>query len=812
MIILYSKTLSSNVKFKIFADINNIDMETIHRMIKKNYYTLFTTMILIAFHSQKSHGNITKECMLGVPKYTKSIKKDNPNNITINITAKEAAGEYPLFIEYKGNVNIQQGNQTITANEVKLTQKETTNQKPLRRLVITGNVHYDDPKIIIKGTKAWLNLNNKDMDVEKADYLMLGRYGRGFADKMKIRNEKRYTILEKGMFTSCPQNRHNWSIDGKKVIFDHKEEIIKIWNARFRINKIPIFYSPYLQLHIGNKRQSGFSLPNTSYSKSSGLELEVPFYWNIAHNYNATITPQLMTFRGLKLRNEFRYLSITGVGAISFDWLKHDRNYIKDKNSGKYPLSNTNDRWLLYWRNFGVLDKICRLNIDYTKVSDSKYFTDFTSKYGNSTDGYVTQKFSIACVKPNWQATLTYKQFQIFINSHNSKAYKTEPQLDFYFYKNNLWPFDIKTYVQISRISSVTSNNPDAIRLHIEPELNLYLSNNSTTIKNTINIMATYYNQNIPHNLTDSKLKKEVTRILPSITSDAKFIFEHNLLINNNYIQTMEARVQYFYVPYRDQTNINNYDSSLLQNDYNSLFRNRIYGGLDRISSANQLTSSITARLYNKKLSERFNFSIGHRYYFEHPRNIDSSLPIRNKNNVGSFLLSGESYLRITDKFGLRGGLQYDGRFSNITIGNIITECQFDSDSLIQLNYRFVNSNYIKTTIKNVTSFQKGISQIGAVGSWHFGRNLGLVGSYYYDINENRSSSRSISFQYTTCCWSVNMSYEGKTVTWQHKNFSSDYDGRLSFNVELRGLNNNHNSKSYDMLVGSSILPYKEAF
>ncbi|MFP3029150.1 MAG: LPS assembly protein LptD [Arsenophonus sp.] len=778
--------------------------------MKKIHPTLFATMILIAVHSQQTHANLTEQCMLGVPVYTKPIMKGNLNDLPINITAKDVAAKYPYSIEYKGNVNIQQGNQTLTANEVRLTQTEINSQKPLRTVVATGNVHYDNPEIILKGIKAWSNLNNKDTDIEKADYLMIGRQGRGYANKIKLRGENRYAILEKGMFTSCLQGNDSWSVVGSKIILDRQEQLAEIWNARFRIANMPIFYTPYLQLPIGNKRRSGFLLPNGSYSKGSGLDFSIPFYWNMAPNYDAIITPQFMSFRGIKLNTKFRYLSIAGSGTVAIDWLKHDSNYIKDKNSGKYHSHNSHDRWLLYWGHSGVLNQVLRFNIDYTKVSDPKYFTDFISTYGNSTDSYATQKFSIGYAQPNWNGTLVHKQFQVFIDSSNSKAYKTEPQLHLNYYKYDLGPFDLKTYIQAACITSVGANNPDATRLHIEPELNLPLANDWGTINNTIRVMATYYDQKIPSNLA-STLKKQVTRVLPSVTSDAQIVFERNLLINSNYVQTLEPRVQYLYVPYRNQSDINNYESSLLHVDYNGLFRNRIYSGLDRIASANQLTTGISTRIYDKELTERFNFSIGQIYYFEQPRTEDSNLSIKNKSNSGSLLLAGDAYLRLTDNLGLKGGLQYDRRLGDITMWNILTEYRLDSDRLIQINYRFLDLDYIKANIRNAPTFQKKISQIGAVVNWPLGDHWSFVGSYSHDLKENQPVSRLIGLQYSTCCWSINIGHERKIVGWQQKNFSSDYNNQWSINVELRGLNNNPNLENHDML-STNILDYQRPF
>ncbi|MGP1939305.1 MAG: LPS assembly protein LptD [Arsenophonus sp. ET-DL9-MAG3] len=781
-------------------------------MIKKNHKILFTIIIFIAVYSQKVNSNLSEQCMLKVPIYTKPIIKNDSNDLLVYINAKHLTSKYPYFIEYKGNVNIQQGNQTLISDKVKLTQKETMTQKSLLYTIVAiGNVYYDNPQIIIKGSKAWLNLNNKDTNIEKANYLMLGRQGRGYANEIKLRGKNRYTILEKGMFTTCHQNNNNWSIIGSKVVLDYKEQVTEIWNARFRIANIPIFYSPYLQLPIGNKRRSGLLLPSGNYSKGSGLNFSLPFYWNIAPNYDASITPQFMTFRGIKLSNEFRYLTISGKGTIAVDWLKNNRSYIKDKNTNEYQTRNNNDRWILYWGHFGILDKVLRFDINYKKVSDSKYFTDFISKYGNSTDSYAIQKFSIGYLQPNWNVTLTYKQFQIFVSSPNSKIYKTKPQLDFNYYKNNLGPFNVKTYAQAAHITSMKTNNPDVKRLHIESEVNFPLSNNWLNMNNAVKVMATYYNQNIPINLIDSKLKKQVTRILPSLSSDAKFFFKRELLIRNNYVQTLEPRVQYLYVPYRDQTNINNYDSSLLKADYNGLFRNYIYSGIDRIASANQLTTGITTRIYNQELTERFNFSVGQIYYFKYPRTSDFNLQIKDKNNTGLLLYASDTYLRLTDKWGLRGGLQYDKRFGDITMGNIITEYRWDSNRLIQLNYRFVDQNYIQATVKNSTAFQKGISQIGAIVNWPIDDHLDFIGSYYYDVKENQPASRLINLKYSTCCWSINIGYERKIVGWQQENFISDHDNKWLVNVELKGLNNNHNFENKD-IIANGILPYQRVF
>ncbi|MBC2637310.1 LPS-assembly protein LptD, partial [Citrobacter braakii] len=93
-------------------------------------------------------------------------------------------------------------------------------QAPVRTVDALGNVHYDDNQVILKGPKAWSNLNTKDTNVWEGDYQMVGRQGRGTADLMKQRGENRYTILENGTFTSCLPGSNTWSVVGSEVIHD----------------------------------------------------------------------------------------------------------------------------------------------------------------------------------------------------------------------------------------------------------------------------------------------------------------------------------------------------------------------------------------------------------------------------------------------------------------------------------------------------------------------------------------------------------------------------------------------------------------
>ncbi|EBR9282022.1 LPS-assembly protein LptD, partial [Salmonella enterica subsp. enterica serovar Neukoelln] len=157
--------------------------------MKKSYPTLLATIIWAALYSQAAQAaTLAEQCMLGVPVYDEPVVDGKPGDFPVNITAQGVSGEYPHAVKYDGGVDIRSGNQNLKADEVEVTQSgEETN--PVRIATATGDVRYSDPQIRLKGPKAWLNLNNNDADVEKGDYQMVGRQGRGDADKMKLRGE-----------------------------------------------------------------------------------------------------------------------------------------------------------------------------------------------------------------------------------------------------------------------------------------------------------------------------------------------------------------------------------------------------------------------------------------------------------------------------------------------------------------------------------------------------------------------------------------------------------------------------------------------
>ena len=782
--------------------------------MKKRIPTFLATMIASALYSQQGlAADLASQCMLGVPSYDRPLVKGETNELPVTINADHAKGNYPDDAVFTGNVDINQGNSRLQADEVQLHQKEAPGQpEPVRTVDALGNVHYDDNQVILKGPKGWANLNTKDTNVWEGDYQMVGRQGRGKADLMKQRGENRYTILENGSFTSCLPGSDTWSVVGSEVIHDREEQVAEIWNARFKLGPVPVFYSPYLQLPVGDKRRSGFLIPNAKYTTKNYFEFYLPYYWNIAPNMDATITPHYMHRRGgVMWENEFRYLSQAGAGLMEFDYLNSDRVYDDD-----HPNDSNSRRWLFYWRHSGVMDQVWRFNVDYTKVSDSSYFNDFDNKYGSSTDGYATQKFSVGYAVQNFDATVSTKQFQVF-SDQNTSSYSAEPQLDVNFYQNDVGPFDTRIYGQAVKFVNTRDNMPEATRVHLEPTINLPLSNQWGSINTEAKLLATHYQQtNLDwyNSRNSTKLDDSANRVMPQFKVDGRMVFERDMnMLTPGYTQTLEPRAQYLYVPYRDQSKIYNYDSSLLQSDYSGLFRDRTYGGLDRIASANQVTTGVTSRIYDDAAIERFNVSVGQIYYFTESRTGDDNITWENDDKTGSLVWAGDTYWRISDRWGLRSGIQYDTRLDSVATSSSTIEYRRDENRLLQLNYRYASAEYIQATLPSYSTaeqYKNGISQVGGVASWPIADRWSIVGAYYFDTNVNKPADQMLGVQYNSCCYAIRFGYERKLNGWDNDKEHAVYDNVIGFNIELRGLSSNYGLGTKEMLR-SNILPYQSS-
>lgn len=778
--------------------------------MKKNTYTLISLSILTALYSAESMADLAKQCLYGVPHFTGEVVSGNPNDLPVYIEADQAEITQPRSGIYKGRVDVKQGNRHLQSAEVEV-QQQGSGDNVQRYAFARGGFDYRDNQINLLGDDAKIHLNTKDTDVRNAHYQLVDRQGRGTAESVELRDD--YRVMKNATFTSCLQDDHSWSIYADEMRQHVKEEYAEMWHARFKVQGVPVFYTPYLQLPIGDRRRSGLLIQTLGHGSRDGYFYAQPVYWNIAPNLDATLTPKYMSRRGWQLNSEFRYLTTLGEGKIAGEYLGDDR--LKDYDS------ENRKRHLFYWKHNAAFARDWRLDLNYTKVSDKRYFNDFDSAYGSSTDGYADQTGRIAYYQPNYNIAMFVKQFQIF-DEVVIGPYRALPQIDFNYYQNGLFgnKVDFKLFSQAVRFDNDSAQMPTAWRFHGEPSVNTTLSNRYGSMNLEAKLYATQYQQKKGRSDKAEDVESSVNRILPQLKIDLQSVLASNQTFISGYTQTLEPRAQYLFRPYKDQSNIGSklnsqylgfgYDSSLLQQDYFSLFNSRRYSGLDRIASANQVTLGGTSRFFDENKEERFNIAVGQTYYLE-PSRIDENRDNRTEGSSSSWAI--EANWKINDLMRWRSGYQYDPQLGQVSLANTGIEYNPTKNNVVQLNYRYASKEYINQNLTaEANRYNQDIKQLGVQVGWELSDHWAIAGRYYQDLALKKPVEQYLGLQYNTCCWSVGVGARRYVTSRQNqKNDDIFYDHGIGVTFELRGFSHDHKTGIENMMKKGK-LPYLQAF
>ncbi len=715
------------------------------------------------------------QCLINEP------DSDDPNNDPIYVTADSLEAINEDKATYTGDVLVTQGKKTIIADSVVLHQQENI-------VIAEGNVNFSDGEVSAVSTRAVNNLNTDEMELENTSYQFLCEPGRGDAVYIAKTGKAVYEI-EDGSITSCPENDNSWRLRASSIDVDQNEEEATFYNPRFEIQKVPVFYLPYLTVPIGDTRKTGFLYPSVSYGSSDGFEAEVPIYFNLAPNYDLTTTVHYMQERGTQLINEFRYLSDFGRGNLDIEYLHDDA---KNQEEGS--------RWGYQYTHNGIFKQAWKFEVDYSEVSDINYFRDLSSSVGNREDGQLLQEGEVTYRSENWDLGLLVRDFQVLSNNEEALPYRVLPQVDFNYYAPAFWgnlDFDLVSHASIFDTDNPTK--PTATRLHIEPGLTLPIATTWGSWTTEARVLGTHYNQDMSGmNTPDPNLDESVTRVIPEFRSHAGLVLERDTTIFGGYTQTLEPQVQYVYVPEEDQSNIALYDTTLLQTDYYGLFRSRKYSGVDLIADANQLSYGASSRFFDDQYKERLNISFGQIFYFDRDaKNPTSDIGDDDKTNYSSWAI--ETDFNYNDSVFYHGGIQYDIDSSSVQLANSTIEYRF-TGGYVQTNYRYVSYDYIDYTvgqsgspedglpIQNFTN--DGISQLGLLGSYQISPKWSANAQYYYDLTEDVNLEWLAAVRYRDDCWYVGVTYTNQLDKWPTNDVGvgePEYETNISLNFGIIG-------------------------
>ncbi|QJT13088.1 LPS assembly protein LptD [Aeromonas sp. 2692-1] len=738
-------------------------------------------------------------CYDYVPKIEKLAPGKDANAQPVEVDADRLEAKQGGTAVYQGDVKVRQGVRKFDSDYAELDQKS-------RDVIAIGNIYYNDGQITVTSDKTLKsNLDTKNSELEEGKYQVHGSPVRGSADRVTMTNNNQNITLEGAQYTTCPPGQEVWTLKAGSIDIDQTEVFGEAWNASLWLYDYPVFYFPYINFPIKDERKTGLLYPGYTQSSKNGMDITQPFYWNIAPNYDATITSRFMDRRGLMEQVEFRYMPDPAhVGSLYFENLANDKQYDETPSLNDY-LSDGH-RYLLNARHTSMfMDNAMRVSVDYTKVRDRdyNYFNDFSPKVGTQVDNQLQQSLMAGYFQSNWNINTEVRTYQILLASAQ-QPHELMPRIDHNYYQQGSW-YDLAWNTEITKFGynnaqAIAQNQGSAYtgtRVYTAPTLTMPLIDEAGYyLDSQYKLMYTRYDQEVPDNMSQTFVSRFtpagangvtldegiITRTLPSFRLKGGMTFERNQnWFGGDANQTLEPEFQYLYVPYKDQDNIGVYDSTSMRQDYYSLFSDRRYAGLDRISDSNRLSVGVTSRVYDDAGDERIRLAVAQAFDFVAPRVKLYPSDALTTNTRSPLSFEGDA--KINEQWFAHAGAQYDVDQSRFSSANSAVE--YRREKLIsQLNHRFVrDANLVPNTNNEVTD----LNQIGLLLTTPLNDQWHLYGGYYQELNQSVKSDRKVGLKYDSCCWSINFNLEWVNTP-NNVNNTSTAERSFGIQFEMKGL------------------------
>lgn len=663
-----------------------------------------------------------------------------------------------------GAVLVQQGFRSLRSSDG-MHLDENTNILTLR-----GNVVFREPGFLVTGNGARLDQNTGDNEINRASYVMHSTQIHGTAQRLGYNSDSGLLTLENGEFSRCEPMSPFWIMQAQSLRLDNERGIGYASDVTLRIQDVPVFYYPWtLQFPIGDQRVSGVLPPTLSNSRDGGIDLAVPYYFNLAPHYDATLTPRIITERGLMLGAEFRYLADWSMNTVNMTWLPEDSTY--DPARARVPGSNTppvKQRWFAGFEHEGRLGDKWRTFVDFNAVSDEDYFRDLGSRDLNvESRTHLNREGVLSWQDNNWLAETRVQRIEVldpYLASIDiNKPYDRLPELRVsgqfdstlglrYGFDASHVHFDrslnrnLLSADQIARGALVTAS-----RLTAEPWVSIPWRRPGYFV-----VPSARYRY--AHWQLDNQAMGTPTspdRGVGVFSLDSGLIFERPVQWEGQTLtQTLEPRLYYLYSQRKDQQYLPTFDTAQLNFNFNQLFRYDRFSGADRVGDANQVSAALTTRFVTSDGFERARFSAGQIFHFA-DRTVSLDSPLQNwlllqplDTDRSALILEG-MYSPYRE-WQLAADLQWDQENNNVDEGSVAFQYRVDDDRIVNLAYRYRERTDV--FLQAPPLLDPVIRQTDLSAVWPVNDNWRMFGRWNYDHSNRRNLETFAGVEYSNCC------------------------------------------------------------
>ena len=661
--------------------------------------------------------------------------------VPLFLEADEVRGHNEQETEAEGTVRLRKRDQAVYADWLRY--DKTTDE-----VAAQGNVRIEREGGVVEGPRLQYNLESDRGFMEKPRYqfhqvkevktqsqpipsagdahpVFQATDGRGTAERLLFEGPNQYRA-EQGDYTSCGPGNDDWYLRAGDLKIDKERDLGIARDASIVFMGATIFYTPYVSFSLHQERKSGFLAPHYGSTANGGPELTVPYYWNIAPNRDATISPRIMTRRGVQFDGQFRYLEQNYSGEVRAEVLPEDR------------VRGGIERNAYFLRHVQTMPSGWYGSLNLQKVSDDNYFTDLSTQIA-VTSQVLLPREGIIGRTGGWGESGSYN---LNLTAHSwqtlqadplapvTPPYNRLPQLTLTAARQDVLRTDfdfLGQYVAFDHPTQVTGQ-----RSMLYPSFSLPVQTSFATITPKVGFNAAHYA--IDPNTTGFT---DQNRALPIFSTDSSVVFERPFNIANKaYTQTLEPRLYYVYIPYHNQNNLPVFDSGVQDINFASIYSENQFAGWDRINDANQVTFGVSSRLVSSETgAERLRAGVAQRFYFTGQRVTLPGVPVRTGTS-SDFLaaLSGA----VAPYWTADAGWQYSTDFSETQKFNVGARYQPQPGKVLNMSYRETINQLRQTDFST---------------QWPIGRGWTGLARWNFSLREGRTLEGLFGAEYNGDCW-----------------------------------------------------------
>ncbi len=619
-------------------------------------------------------------------------------------------------LQLKGNVEVSNPQMKLAAGSITLDRQHSAFDANERILLET-------PSALFSAEQAKGRLQQGTAELNQTRFRIRQSGANGSAERLAI-DANQSMDLTNLTFSTCPEGDNSWRFSAASLTIDSESGWGEADDMVLRVGGVPIFYFPWLTFPVDDRRKSGLLPPTISDSTRNGFEYSQPIYWNIAPNYDATITPRYLERRGTQLGMEFRYLQ--GDNLESRHYGESQIQLLDDRLAE----NSEQQRWSYQLLHQSRFAEYWRIDVKAAGVSDPWYFQDLGNDFANSNLDRLTRFGQVGYFAQELQAGVSLLQFQPLAIA--TEPYRELPRFHLFWQPldaANPWQWTLSA--EHTQFRSDDPTQVEADRSVLQSRLQYDWSSAWGFLKPAIKWHHASY-----HYLDDSRSADSLD--IPSYSIDSGLIFERAL---GSGTQTLEPRLFVLYTPYQDQSSVAVFDTREPDFSFDQLFRDNRYLGPDRIGDEKRASIAITSRFFDAEGNQSVKLSLGRSYYSEPPRVTLQSGTVNDSRTssdpVAQFVWHPDNNLRLS------ADLAYNQQRDETSQGRLSLMYEPKDNFIVNVSHRFkdTGAGFLE---QSDLAFALPLSE-----RWR------VMGRWQYDLVQKQSLETFAGLEYESCCWAV---------------------------------------------------------